>query len=218
MSTLQSILQRGTAASQPAANTVPVGTLYFQTDTFFLQRSNGSTWDSYGPVLLVGDSGSGGTRGLVPAPASGDAAAGKFLKADATWAVPASGGGSSFSGNTVSTLESTSSTTYTNLTTSGPAVTVTTGTTAVVCLSVSANKSGVGNTAFISVAVSGATTLAASDTNSASGAEALSTAGVSINRVLVLTGLTAGSNTFTMKYRVDGGTWNFLNRSLTIIY
>jgi hypothetical protein len=42
---------------------------------------------------LVGDSGSGGTKGLVPAPASGDATAGKFLKADGTWAVPAGGGG-----------------------------------------------------------------------------------------------------------------------------
>jgi len=37
---------------------------------------------------FVGDSGSGGTKGLVPAPASGDAAAGKFLKADGTFAVP----------------------------------------------------------------------------------------------------------------------------------
>jgi hypothetical protein len=37
---------------------------------------------------MVGDSGSGGTKGLVPAPASGDAAAGKFLKADGTFAVP----------------------------------------------------------------------------------------------------------------------------------
>lgn len=36
---------------------------------------------------FVGDSGSGGTKGLVPAPASGDAAANKFLKADGTWAV-----------------------------------------------------------------------------------------------------------------------------------
>jgi hypothetical protein len=41
---------------------------------------------------MVGDSGSGGTKGLAPAPASGDAAAGKFLKADGTWAVPAGGG------------------------------------------------------------------------------------------------------------------------------
>lgn len=43
---------------------------------------------------MVGDSGSGGTKGLVPAPGSGDAAAGKFLKADATWATPTGGGGS----------------------------------------------------------------------------------------------------------------------------
>ena len=41
---------------------------------------------------LVGDSGSGGTRGTVPAPAAGDAAAGKFLKADGTWTVPSGGG------------------------------------------------------------------------------------------------------------------------------
>ena len=41
---------------------------------------------------VVGDAGSGGTKGLVPAPASGDAAAGKFLKADGTWAAPPSAG------------------------------------------------------------------------------------------------------------------------------
>ena len=34
---------------------------------------------------FVGDSGAGGTKGLVPAPASGDAAANKFLNADGTW-------------------------------------------------------------------------------------------------------------------------------------
>jgi hypothetical protein len=40
---------------------------------------------------MVGDTGSGGTKGLAPAPAAGDAAAGKFLKADATYAVPSGG-------------------------------------------------------------------------------------------------------------------------------
>lgn len=39
-------------------------------------------------TAVVGDSGSGGTKGLVPAPAAGDAAAGKFLKADGSFAVP----------------------------------------------------------------------------------------------------------------------------------
>lgn len=42
---------------------------------------------------VVGDSGSGGTKGLVPAPSAGDAAGGKYLKADGTWAVPPGGGG-----------------------------------------------------------------------------------------------------------------------------
>jgi hypothetical protein len=45
----------------------------------------------YDPVM-VGDSGSGGLAGNVPAPAAGDAAAGKFLKADGTWDAPGSGG------------------------------------------------------------------------------------------------------------------------------
>src|SRR6185503_2752511 len=53
---------------------------------------------------LVGDSGSGGTAGAVPAPSSGDAAAGKFLRADATCAVPSVSGGGG--GGTVTTTGS----------------------------------------------------------------------------------------------------------------
>ena len=37
---------------------------------------------------FTGDSGSGGVKGLVPAPAAGDAAAGKYLDADGTWTDP----------------------------------------------------------------------------------------------------------------------------------
>lgn len=54
---------------------------------------------------MVGDSGSGGTKGLAPAPSAGDAAAGKFLKADGTWAAPSGG----------STMTTVSGTTYTTL-------------------------------------------------------------------------------------------------------
>lgn len=36
-------------------------------------------------TVMVGDSGAGGVKGAVPAPAAGDAAAGKVLKADGTW-------------------------------------------------------------------------------------------------------------------------------------
>ena len=38
--------------------------------------------------IMLGDAGAGGTKGAVPAPGAGDAAAGKFLKADASWGVP----------------------------------------------------------------------------------------------------------------------------------
>ena len=48
---------------------------------------------------IVGDAGSGGTKGLVPAPAAGDAAAGRFLKADGTWSAPAGGGSGSPGGS-----------------------------------------------------------------------------------------------------------------------
>ena len=41
---------------------------------------------------MTGDAGSGGVKGLVPAPAAGDAAAGKFLGAGGGWSVPGGGG------------------------------------------------------------------------------------------------------------------------------
>ena len=37
---------------------------------------------------MVGDLGSGGTQGLVPAPNPGDAAAGKYLQAGGIWSIP----------------------------------------------------------------------------------------------------------------------------------
>lgn len=66
---------------------------------------NGAT----GPVALgsygitgapfTGDSGSGGTTGLVPAPASGDAAAGKYLAAGGSWTAPPAGGITALTGD-----------------------------------------------------------------------------------------------------------------------
>ena len=48
---------------------------------------------------VVGDSGAGGTKGLVPAPASGDTAANKFLKANGTWATTPGGDGCNTTGS-----------------------------------------------------------------------------------------------------------------------
>ena len=45
---------------------------------------------------MVGDSGSGGVAGCVPAPPAGSAASGKYLKADGTFSVPPGTGGAAF--------------------------------------------------------------------------------------------------------------------------
>jgi hypothetical protein len=65
------------------------------TDNFLQSKS--SAWASRTPtqvtadlIAMVGDSGSGGTKGLVPAPATGDAT--KYLKGDGTWGAIAGGG------------------------------------------------------------------------------------------------------------------------------
>lgn len=98
---------------------------------FIAWNSGTSSWTNRTPtavtallVNMVGDSGSGGTKGLVPAPASGDAAAGKFLKASGAWAVPPDTGitaltgdvTASGSGSQAATLASTAVTpgSYTN--------------------------------------------------------------------------------------------------------
>ena len=41
---------------------------------------------------MAGDAGAGGTKGLVPAPSAGAAAAGKYLQASGAWTVPPAGG------------------------------------------------------------------------------------------------------------------------------
>ena len=123
--------------------------------------------------------------------------------------------------DTVSTSETTASLTYADLATPGPAVTLTTGATVIVIFSAIAQKAAVNFTALVSVDVSGATTLAANDTNSSAFSSSNSAASTSYSgmctRSVYLTGLTPGSNTFTLKYRCDGGTWTFLNRTILVL-
>jgi hypothetical protein len=115
---------------------------------------------------------------------------------------------------TVATSQTTTSTSYTDLATAGPAVTVTTGTKALVSIS-AAFVNSTTNQAWFSFAVSGATTVAASDTF---GALLTSTGYFAFSRTFMLTGLSPGSNTFTMKYRDAAvGTATFENRNIIVI-
>ena len=94
-----------------------------------------------------------------------------------------------------------------------PSVTLVTGTTALVDISNASFNSGANATAM-SVEVSGATTLAGSDDNNMD--HALS-AGISMGKRIILTGLTAGTNTFTLVYKAGAGTGSFLRRGITVV-
>lgn len=119
-------------------------------------------------------------------------------------------------GNTVATAESTASAAYVDLTTVGPAVTVTTGTSALVLVGCLGLTTNVGSATWMAIAVSGATTIAAVDNNAFAQTSSTASAGVQATYCFVITGLNAGSNTFTAKYRTNGGTATFSMRTLAV--
>ena len=63
-------------------------------------RGDGAWETPPGSSDFTGDSGSGGEHGLVPAPASGDAASNKFLNANGSWTTPPSAAGVDIPGST----------------------------------------------------------------------------------------------------------------------
>lgn len=113
--------------------------------------------------------------------------------------------------------ETTTSTSYTDLTTSGPAVTVTTGTSALVIIAARMTNTTSGSECAASYEVSGATTSAASDARALAFNASSGSPNLRASAAYLHTGLTAGSNTFTMKYRVSAGTGTFTYRNITVI-
>ena len=117
------------------------------------------------------------------------------------------------------TLATTTSATYvTTLTSDSTAISATllTGTTALINYSSIGYGSAAGVSVWTSISVSGATTIAAADSNSSGATGAGTNYGLNTNRTLILTGLTAGVNTFTLNYRQSGGTGTYLNRNLIV--
>jgi len=117
----------------------------------------------------------------------------------------------------VDTSQTTTSTSYTDLATVGPTVTLTTGTKALVFHSCHLLNSTVDVETRMSWAVSGATTTSANDDWSLylNGVNSANTNSGGI--VDVITSLNAGSNTFTAKYRVSAGTGTFIRRIIGVI-
>jgi hypothetical protein len=116
---------------------------------------------------------------------------------------------------TVATSESTSSGSYTDLATAGPAVTVVVPASGKVRIAQTATCGA--TQGIVGCALSGANTVAAQD---ATGLAIHAIAGILALRhsaVTVMTGLTPGSTTFTLKYRaVGGGAVTFINREINV--
>lgn len=151
---------------------------------------------------------------------------GQVLTADSAqaagvkWATPTPSAITAVASATVLTAQNTTSTSFTDLATAGPSVTVTTGTEALVTISAILGQGlDAGQTVHAGVAVSGASTVAASVNYSLflNGDDFASSSGnVSLSTTFKLTGLTAGSNTFTMKYKTSSSEARFENRHLTV--
>ena len=120
----------------------------------------------------------------------------------------------------VSAAETTTSTSYTatlsgGAGSSGPAQTVTTGPKALVSFHCRQSTSVATTNVWTSVAVSGATSISASD-NWAVSIDIVSSQ-VFHGLTYLEPNLTAGSNTFTVQYRVSGGTGTFAARRINVV-
>ena len=118
---------------------------------------------------------------------------------------------------TVATLQTRNNGAYGDLATVGPAVTVTVpGTEVFIELHARVKSaSGTDNGIAMAVAVSGATTIAAADANGENINVTADGLVASLSRTFKLTGLNAGSNTFTAKY-LASNTSSFEYRDITV--
>ncbi|MFC5744840.1 hypothetical protein [Actinomadura rugatobispora] len=119
--------------------------------------------------------------------------------------------------HSVNVAQSTTSSSYTDLSTVGPQVTVTTGTRAIVFFEAQIQNSLANAATRCAVEVSGASSIAASDS------EDLYMDGLPASQQFrsaaftTFTTLTPGSNTFTVKYKINSGTGTFTDRQMLVI-
>lgn len=121
--------------------------------------------------------------------------------------------------DTVTTSETTTSTSFTDLATVGPQVTATTGDKSLIMYAVQMACNNVGGISIAAWAVSGATSVPADDDKSINLDQDGATANQDIRAADVrrLTGLTPGSNTTKIQYRTTAGTSSFRRRHLIVI-
>ena len=107
----------------------------------------------------------------------------------------------------VDTLQTTTSQTFADLATVGPTVTVTTGAKCMIVLTAGMSIDQTNQSSRMSVDISGANVQAAIDARAARvGAASATPSTTRCSALMILSGLTPGSTTFTAKYRTSGST------------
>lgn len=120
----------------------------------------------------------------------------------------------------IATSESRTSTSYGDLTTVGPSVTVivpASGKVILILTAYSYNDTA-SKTAFMGFSSTGANTIATTDSDALRNKASAGGQEMNMSFVKTITGLTPGSTVFTAKYKVnDAGTGVWANRKLTVI-
>jgi hypothetical protein len=118
----------------------------------------------------------------------------------------------------IQTLETTASSSYVDLSSAGPAVSVTTGVNALVILTCNMESNTAGGISNMGCTISGATSESATESNSLRYESGSSGDAIQASFATIYTTLTAGSNTFTAKYKTNGaGTSSFSARKVSVL-
>ncbi len=164
---------------------------------------------------FVGDSGTGGTKGLTPAPASGDSSAGKFLKADGTWSVPSGSGSGTVTSVSVVTANGLAGTVATATTL--PAITLSTTITGLLKGDGTAISSATAGTDYLAPALTSANLFVGNTSNVATGVALSGDATIDNSGVLTVSkssNLKAGS-TGQLVYQVSANNTSFVPNGTT---
>lgn len=119
--------------------------------------------------------------------------------------------------NEVLTSQTTTSTSFTDLTTSGPSVTVTVQSRAMIFVSARVFNNTAGEICLVGVDISGASTVSAADNRALLYESGAANDNLMATWNYMHTGLSAGSTTFKLEYRVTGGTGTFSNRRIVVV-
>jgi hypothetical protein len=120
------------------------------------------------------------------------------------------------SSTNVDTTETTTSSSYADLATIGPTGTVTSGARVLCCFSAQLINNTAGASCHVGIDISGATTSGATDSIALRHTSAVANAVMACSYAHIF-GVTAGSNTFKLKYHVSTGTGSFDSRRLSLM-